>query len=747
MAIQIPLYLINQTGPEWDKFIQQVRKVGFDVKQAGSVAGDVLDNVFKRKLAESRQLTEKLTDSIVGKSGGEGLVGAVKTLNALNITPYGYERMAFRLSGLVSALGPGGLAALGGLAVGVGSAASAMHTFNTMLERHDAQAIATNRAWKSLTETFTFFDVEFGKSKFFQGGMKETEGFLDRIRGSLLQIQQVTKALLAGNQSAAMFNAFNRKDPAELQKFRVDELKRPIEFKQAVELKVEEIKHAKTLQEFGEKRKKIEKEIADEAKKGAFSDAQKVEYHSRLVALAEKERELIRKQADEVKQLAHEMEQTVKHRADQFTKGGGLDELMGEVTQQDMDYELANILGQPGARPRVRGGRQARPRAGGVSGAGGQVGAGGGRRALVGTRLKQQQARAAQANAAAIQHRAQMEGHKFNVMNQPVPWESDEDIDKRIEKEVIDEYTTDSAGVKKASDLGIWAGRASDERRAKAKAARNAKANAVRAANEKAKQQRIDDAKNMEVEQQGLDQEAEFQARELERERERVQKQNQAAERRNVVKDAAVHKRKGLTDLQKRNRLFRALESGQIQLGDERNRRQDYTHEQQVQAQFDAARRRLEKRGGLSPETRQAQSDAIEAKRKQMLEEARLQDEEEGFNRGRGAPIRKGPRASPRNRAQQEAERSRRRGESAPDQGLNLLPEEVSKLAQGAAEQAQSQGKVNESVAGVLKNAFNSISAEFAQNKTIMKRLAMLYEQYQKEAANRNRAAGMGLNN
>jgi hypothetical protein len=158
MPIQIPMFLVNQTGPEWDKFVIQAKKAGAEVNDIGQIANEVFDNLVKRKINESRVAVDKLADSFAKSE--TSLRGMVKTANALNITPRGFEMTAYRLSGLVEGLGAAAVP-LGTVAVAVGSITAAI---GELASRGDPSMQQMNESTRELSRSWHDFLYEIGKT-------------------------------------------------------------------------------------------------------------------------------------------------------------------------------------------------------------------------------------------------------------------------------------------------------------------------------------------------------------------------------------------------------------------------------------------------------------------------------------------------------------------------------------------------------------------------------------------------------
>jgi hypothetical protein len=736
MAIQIPIHLVNQTGPEWDKFVKDAEKAGFAAGNVGKVADNVLKTLIGRQSIETAQKVGKLADSFgkVEDSAGK-LISAVKTLNALNITPYGYERYAYRLSGLVSGLGPAGLAGLGAAAVGVAGLTAAFKTFNVMLERNDQQAVMTNRAWKSVGDTFTFMASQTGSSSPFQVGMKAAEILLEDFSIGILGVNAAVKVF--GEKGFAGFTKANIdkqaiSDLKELHKFRPQELKNQISLAQDTHRAVEQIKDAKTLVELKQRSLALDKEMADEAAKGAFSDRQSAIFKAQMIAMAEKEHELLRRQADDLKTVIAQMQQTVKGRADQFAKNGdgplngGLDEFMGGISQDEVMREMAiQMAGGAGGRGRKLTPGQQRIRDAGIAKQKERLAKSQARKnhgapafdPATGEQIDPE-ARGREQREAALDRKVQEEDKKQDrrFAQTYIAWEK---AQKTLEKAQEEPVELDQKGkIQRARIQGLAAeaGRrkkAFEGTRDSMKSPEQLRVEARRAANA-ARKDMFDKRKAAQ----------------------------QAAMDRIGQKPAGS----GRT---KYGRYYRGLQSGQ--LGPDQTGRRRTTFRQEQEGELAAGRRKLEKLakdGTISPLTKQAMSDAFEAEMKKRIEAAAIADEAAALQRGRGSsPIGKGRRASPANRAQQQAEHERNRGNSAPDAGLNQLPDEVSRFAQQQVENEKAQGKLNEAQIQMFDQFTKSIAGEFSGMQTRIRQLKRIMDSFNQDAADRQRAAQAGLAN
>jgi hypothetical protein len=175
MAIKIPVYLVNQTGPEWEKFKQQARQAGLDAQKA---AAGVQAELAKRNTAEQATQYKKLADSLNQAAIGRNrLSQAVYTLNAFNITPYGYERFAYRASLAFEAVGKAALPIGAVIAAG----ATAVKSFNALLASGDAQAHRTAAAYREIGYAFDAMSVSLGRTEVFQSALKGLEDSFRKI--------------------------------------------------------------------------------------------------------------------------------------------------------------------------------------------------------------------------------------------------------------------------------------------------------------------------------------------------------------------------------------------------------------------------------------------------------------------------------------------------------------------------------------------------------------------------------------
>lgn len=120
MAIQIPIELVNRTGPGWAKFVADARKAGVD---ATTAANQAVASIQQRN--QSSFLDDYMKKQNIAIGGTNALTQGIKTLNQLNITPRGYEMFAYRLS-TVAAQMPGVVAAFAAAAAGALAFSNAM---------------------------------------------------------------------------------------------------------------------------------------------------------------------------------------------------------------------------------------------------------------------------------------------------------------------------------------------------------------------------------------------------------------------------------------------------------------------------------------------------------------------------------------------------------------------------------------------------------------------------------------------
>lgn len=163
MAVTIPLYLINRTGPEWQKFMQ-------DAERAGVAANDAANQLVKMANAANKQEAMKSLAKSTGLATDSvsGLVDKINYLNALNITPYGYERFAYRLSMMFSQLGKAS-APVAAVGVAVGTVAMAVKALG---QTGDANLTKLKWQIEELSAAWTVASARMGKTEFVQGGIR-----------------------------------------------------------------------------------------------------------------------------------------------------------------------------------------------------------------------------------------------------------------------------------------------------------------------------------------------------------------------------------------------------------------------------------------------------------------------------------------------------------------------------------------------------------------------------------------------
>lgn len=218
MGIQIPLYLINQTGPEWDKFVADAKKAGIAANQVGDAADRVVDVLSGRNAQIAKNQINALADSF-GKveDKAKGLVGTVKYLNAMNITPRGYEMFSYRMSMMATNLG----AAVVPLAAVAAAGYAGVKSYKALLEAGDETAKGLDDAFTRLGKSTDSFWIKLGKTDFVQG----------EIRGLTVSVESLEDMMLRGIPTIKGFFATltGNKEGMRAAKREIDEINKGLE--------------------------------------------------------------------------------------------------------------------------------------------------------------------------------------------------------------------------------------------------------------------------------------------------------------------------------------------------------------------------------------------------------------------------------------------------------------------------------------------------------------------------------------
>lgn len=683
MAIKIPMFLVNQTGPEWDKFVQQAQRAGVALKDVGKIGGEVFDNLKNRKLAETRQMVDDLATSIGGKNGTGGLVGTVKTLNSLNITPFGYERMAYRVASAFESLGKAAVP----LGITLGAVATAFKVFQTAAKFGDENARQLGRDFITLGSSAEYAFWKMSKLT----GDGGVVGFLH---------QKLIK-----NPAAFWMPDFN--------KFSKDELVQPINDAKEGKAWTDRIAMAHTLRQLGLERKAIEAEINHEIAKGALTESQKVKYRQLLISLEERELYLTQHSAqqgfqgamNQVNALIHRRQQQIGGRAD-GPMSGFADDIMGGISDYDVAREIANERASGGRPTRALSKRQVEIR---------DKARAAREQQLQKSRDMEQQIKADHEKAVMdmvnagdegllapkdrewLRQQRQKQTQNAQVVARRVDQRLKEQESRIRQREAKTGKTRDQWGKADFDAIGIMAGGdivAQEEER-------------IRRASEVAKQRPEANPEAIAINQ------------------ERMQRRQRAAQ-------AA--------------RTLRAIQRGQINQDPNTIGKRRIGQEEAVRAQRAAVRRRIEQMkesGSFSPDVIQSISDEMESRFGPEVENANLADQFSRANRGRAA---RGKRASPLNRADQAAERVARTGGSAPgaiDNMNGIVANLAAREQEAARQRADLNGKQQQQVVNAISALAGEIQAQFQTTERTRKILDLII----KQSGDRQRAQRNGLAN